>query len=82
MTFIFIAKGHDSKNYSWDRAYDGYLVAGFVFLVFFALIDTLYFRLSCLWGQNGFKEFEQFIIVVISFKITLQLPDQFLVCFM
>ena len=26
--------------------------------------------------QDCFKEFDQFIIVVILFKVTLQLPDQ------
>ena len=85
MTVIFIAKGHGSKNNACDRTYDGYLVAEFVFLMFFALADTLYFRLMngieffpaiTPLGKNGFKELEQFIIVVTLSKITFQFPDQ------
>ena len=64
---------------------DGYLVAEFVFLMLFALADTLYFRLMngmdlfpavTPLGKNGLKDFEQLVIVVILFKITPQLPDQ------
>lgn len=85
MTVIFIAKRHGSKNNACDRTYDGYLITEFVFLMFFALTDTLYFgfmngiylfpAITSL-GKNGFKEFDQFVIVVILFKITLQLPDK------
>ena len=52
MTVILIAKGHGAKNNACDRTYDGYLVAEFVFLMFFALADTLYFRL-----MNGINLF-------------------------
>ena len=47
--------------------------------MFFALADTLYFRLMnginffpaiTHLGKNGFKEFEQFVKVVILFKIS------------
>ena len=85
MTVIFIAKGHGPKNKACDRTYDGYLVTEFVFLMFFALADTLYFRLMngidlfpaiTPLGKNGFKKSEQFVIVVIPFNITFQFPDQ------
>lgn len=85
MTVIFIAEGHGAKNNACDRTYDGYLVAEFVFLMLLALADTLYFRLMnridlfpavTPLGKNGLKEFGQFVIVVILFKITPQLPDQ------
>ena len=85
MTVIFIAEGHGSKNDACGRTYDGHLVAEFVFLMFFALADTLYLRLMngiylfpaiTPLRQDGFKEFDQFVIVVIPFKVTLQLPDQ------
>ena len=52
--------------------------------MFFTLADTLYFgfmngiylfsAITSL-GKNGLKEFEQFVVVMILFKITLQLPD-------
>ena len=45
MTVIFIAEGHGAKNNACDRTYDGYLVTEFLFLMFFPLADTLYFRL-------------------------------------
>ena len=85
MTVIFIAKGYGSKNNSCGRTYDGHLVAEFIFFMFFTLADTLHVRLMDginlfpavpPLGQNGFKESEQFIIVVILFKITLQFPDK------
>ncbi len=52
--------------------------------MFFTLADTLYFRFMngiylffsaiTSLGKNGLKEFEQFVVVMILFKITLQLP--------
>ena len=78
MTVIFIAEGHGSKNNACDRTYDGYLVAEFVFLMFFALADTLSLRLMngiylvpaiTPLRQDGFKEFVQFVIIVILFKV-------------
>lgn len=86
MAVIFIAERHGAKNNACDRTYDGYLVAEFVFLMFFAIADTLYFRLMngidlfpavTSLGKNVFKDSEQFIIVVISLKITLQLSDKY-----
>lgn len=74
MPVIFIAKGHGSKNDSCDRTYEGYLVAEFVFLMFFALADTLHVRLMDGINlfpavpplrQNGFKEPEQSVIVMV-----------------
>ena len=85
MAVIFIAEGHGAKNNACDRTYDGYLVAEFVLLMLFTLADTLYFRLMngidlfpavTSLGKNGFKDSEQFVIVVIPLKITLQLPDK------
>ena len=61
-------------NDACDRTYDGYLVAEFVFLMFFALADTLHlwlmngidlFPTVTPLGKNGFKESEQFVIIVI-----------------
>ena len=84
MIVILIAKRHGSKNNACDRTYDGYLITEFVFLMFFALADTLYFRLMngidlfpaiTPLGKNSFKKSEQFVIVVIPFNMTLQLPD-------
>ena len=72
------------RNNACNRTYYGYLIAKFVFLMFFTLADTLYFRFMngiylfpaiTSLGKNGLKEFEQFVVVVILFKITLQLPD-------
>ena len=52
--------------------------------MFFTLVDTLYLRFMngiylfsaiTSLGKNGLKEFEQFVVVMILFKITLQLHD-------
>lgn len=52
--------------------------------MFFTLADTLYlwfmngiylFPAITSLKKNGFKEFEQFVVVVILFKITLQFSD-------
>ncbi len=83
MAVIFIAEGHDSKNNTCCKAYDGYLVAEFVLLMFLALADTLHVQLMkginlfpavTPLGQNGFNESKQLIIVVILFKIYASAP--------
>ena len=67
MTFILIAKVQGFHNKACDRTYEGYLVAEFILLIFFALTDTLYFRFMngiylfltiTPWEKNGFKNFE------------------------
>ena len=76
MTVIFIAEGHGTKNNACNRTYYGYLVTKFVFLMFFTLADALYlwlmngiylFPAITSLRKNGFKEFEQFVVVVILF---------------